>query len=87
MGKPVKIKNPKQAVKTGIGLVPEDRKQQGLVLPFSVECNISMACLKDICKFGFINKQKEKEIANKHLETLSIKTPSIKSACKKPVRG
>lgn len=81
-GEPVQIKNPRQAKDLGIGLVPEDRKQEGLVLPFTVETNISMACLKDICKFGFIDKHKEKEIANKHVKALSIKTPTIKALAK-----
>ena len=81
-GKPVRIKNPKQAIRNGIGLVPEDRKEEGLILPFSVEYNISMACLKDICQFGFINGKKEREIADKQLSSLSIKAPSIKSITK-----
>ena len=76
------IRNPRHAKNLGIGLVPEDRKQEGLVLPFSVEHNISMACLSDICKFGFIDKQKEREIADKHIEALSIKTPSSKTVAK-----
>ena len=76
------IRNPRHAKNLGIGLVPEDRKQEGLVLPFSVEHNISMACLSDICKFGFIDKQKEREIAEKHIEALSIKTPSSKTVAK-----
>ena len=77
-----RIRSPRQAKNLGIGLVPEDRKQEGLVLPFSVEYNISMACLGDICKLGFIDKKKEREIANKHIESLSIKTPSAKTATK-----
>ncbi len=81
-GKPVKVTDPQKAIELGIGLVPEDRKQEGLVLPFTVESNISMACLKDICKLGFIDKPKEREIANKHVDSLSIKTPSTKSVVK-----
>lgn len=78
-GKAVKIKNPKHAKKLGMGFVPEDRKLEGLVLPFTVEQNISMACLEDISKYGFIDKVKEKELAAKHVKSLSIKTPSIKT--------
>lgn len=81
-GKPVKVRNPKQAIAQGIGLVPEDRKQEGLVLPFSVEHNISIACLSDICRLGFINKSKEKEIAGRHVDALAIKTPSTKALTK-----
>lgn len=75
-GKPVKIKKPADAKRAGIGLVPEDRKLQGLVLPFSVQSNISMACLERLTKFGFVNASAEREIAERHIASLSIKTPS-----------
>ncbi len=78
-GKPVKIKNPRDAKKAGIALVPEDRKLQGLVLPFSVESNISMANLDKITKFGFLDSSAERNIAEKHVKALGIKTPSIKT--------
>lgn len=78
-GKPVKIKKPSHAKLAGIGLVPEDRKLQGLVLPFSVETNISMASLERMTKFGFLNKSTEKDIAERHVKSLGIKTPSIKT--------
>jgi ribose transport system ATP-binding protein len=78
-GKTVKIKNPGEAKRHGIGLVPEDRKLQGLVLPFSVESNISMASLESIKKFGFVNKSKEKEIAQKQIKALGVKTPSART--------
>ncbi len=81
-GKPVNIRNPRHAKNLGIGLVPEDRKEQGLILPFTVEHNISMACLSDICYLGFIDKQKERNIAQKQVESLSIKTPSTKAFAK-----
>lgn len=76
-GKEVKIRKPSDAKNHGIGLVPEDRKLQGLVLPFSVESNISMACLDRILKFGFINRAVEKDMADRQVKFLKIKTPSI----------
>ena len=75
-GRPVKIKKPADAKRVGIGLVPEDRKLQGLVLPFSVQSNISMACLKRLTKGGFVRASLEKEIALRQIKNLSIKTPS-----------
>lgn len=76
-GKEVKIRKPSDAKNHGIGLVPEDRKLQGLVLPFSVESNISMARLDRILKFGFINRAVEKDMADRQVKFLKIKTPSI----------
>lgn len=78
-GKAVKIKKPSDAKRHGIGLVPEDRKLQGLVLPFTVEANISMASLARIKKFGFIQRSLEKGIADRHIKSLGIKTPSAKT--------
>lgn len=78
-GKLIKIRKPSDAKKAGIALVTEDRKTQGLVLPFSVENNISMAILDEISKYGFLNKSMETEIAERHIKSLNIKTPSIKT--------
>jgi len=75
-GEQVKIKNPRDGKHAGVGLLPEDRKLEGLVLPFSVQSNIIMSSLDRISKFGFINKSKEKDIADRQIKSLSVKTPS-----------
>lgn len=75
-GKAVTVKTPRDAKALGMGLVPEDRKQQGLILRFSVEANITMASLDRITKKGFVSRTKEKEIAKRQIENLHIKTPS-----------
>jgi ribose transport system ATP-binding protein len=77
-GKPVAIRNPKEAKDAGFGFIPEDRKLQGLVLPFSVESNISMASISNFTKFGFIRKSLEKGIGARQVKALAIKTPSTK---------
>ena len=78
-GKLTRIKKPAHAKKAGIGLVPEDRKLQGLVLPFSVQSNIAMASLDKLTRFGFINTSAEKKIADKQIRELLIKTPSAQT--------
>ena len=75
-GKSPKIKNPRDGMLQGIGLLPEDRKLEGLVLPFSVQANITMSILEKITKYGFVNSALEKDIAIKHIKSLSIKTPT-----------
>ncbi len=77
-GTKVHIKTPRDAIRHGMGLVPEDRKLQGLVLPFSVESNISMAALKDISRgpLHVVDRGKEKEISQKEIDELRVKTPS-----------
>jgi len=78
-GKPVRIRKPADAKKHGIGLLPEDRKLQGLVLRFSVQSNIVMASLERMAKFGFVNSSREKEIAERQISNLGIKTPSAQT--------
>jgi ribose transport system ATP-binding protein len=59
-----------------IGLLSEDRKLEGLVLPFSVQENITISSLEGITKNGFVNASLEKDIAERQIKGLSIKTPS-----------
>lgn len=78
-GSPVNIRKPEDAIKAGIAFVPEDRKEDGLVLPFSVEQNISMAALKSISPNSFVNKSREQAMAKEQIKALEIKTPSEKT--------
>lgn len=75
-GKVTRIKTPRQAKKAGLGLVPEDRRREGLVLPFSVQSNISMAALEGLTRFGFVNAAEERNISARQIKALAIKTPS-----------
>jgi len=81
-GEPIKIKTPRDGKRSGIGLLPEDRKQEGLVLPFSVQSNIVMASLKDISRFGFVDTTLEKEMAARQIKNLSVKAPSAATKVK-----
>ncbi|HLS67349.1 MAG TPA: sugar ABC transporter ATP-binding protein [Pseudogracilibacillus sp.] len=76
-GKPVKIKNPRQAIKQGIALVPEDRKEQGLVTDFSLKQNFTMAALRRIQQGGFLKFRKETKDSSELVDRLKVKTPSI----------
>lgn len=75
-GKKVKIKQPLDAIRAGIGLIPEDRKRQGLFLHESIRQNISFANFQGIKKHGMISKKADREVARKFVEMLEIKTPS-----------
>lgn len=76
-GKKVNIKNPVDAIGLGIGLLPEDRKTQGLTLETSVKENINLASYRDTAKLGFINKKQEKKNALEYVKKIRIVTPSI----------
>jgi ribose transport system ATP-binding protein len=73
-----KINSPKHAVQNGIALVPEDRKNHGVVLNMSVKENITMAMIKTITnKLGFFKEDKEKSTVDKLLANLRIKTKNM----------
>ena len=74
-GKKINIKEPFDAYRYGIGLLPEDRKTQGLILPFSVEDNISLNNIKK----EIINSKEIKINSKFQVSKLSIKTPDIET--------
>jgi ribose transport system ATP-binding protein len=73
-GKRLHLHSPHDAVKAGIGMVPEDRKQQGIILSLSVKQNISLSDLDKITgPFGFIQEKKERDNVLELIRKLSIK--------------
>ena len=77
-GKRTKIGSPAEAVRQGIGWVPEDRKQHGLILGMTVRDNITMAILKRISNvLGTISTRKENTVAQHYVDALSVMTPGL----------
>ena len=76
-GEEINPTHPIHAIAKGIGLAPEDRKNQGLILIRSVLENASIAILKKITKFHFIRKQFERELLSAYIQKLRVQTPSV----------
>ncbi|MEI6913911.1 MAG: sugar ABC transporter ATP-binding protein, partial [Armatimonadota bacterium] len=76
-GNILKVKGPRDAIRSRIGLVTEDRKALGLILGMAVRENITLANLDSISSLSFIQQGKERAVAKKYVNDLSIKTPSI----------
>ncbi|MGM9651307.1 MAG: sugar ABC transporter ATP-binding protein [Faecousia sp.] len=76
-GEKVHIGSPADAIAHGIGLIPEDRKEQGCILFNSVKFNTSLSAMKRITRFGFINGKKNAALAEKYRGELLIKVPGI----------
>jgi ribose transport system ATP-binding protein len=76
-GKKEVINHPSKAISLGIGLLPEDRKHQGLALSQSINHNINLASYKAISKFNFVLGKKERQRSIESVERLKVKTPSI----------
>jgi len=77
-GKLVKIKNPKDSIAKGLFCAPEDRKRDGLCVRMTLSQNITLPSLDIISKFGVIIDQLEMEKSSQMVNTLRIKTPSIR---------
>jgi ribose transport system ATP-binding protein len=75
-GKAVSIRRPAQAIELGIGLVPEDRKAQGLFLSMDVSSNVVMALFRRLARWGVIRWGQVGQIARQFIARLSIRTPS-----------
>lgn len=77
-GKEVNIKSPQDAIKAGIGLIPEDRKEQGCFLNMTIEWNIAISNIRNLTVNRLVSKKKIQESAEDFQKKLNIKTPSIK---------
>lgn len=73
-GEPVDIQSPMDAIRAGIGLVPEDRKQQALFLALAVRTNLTMAALGGITGWGgWIDERAEQGLVDKYRDMLNIR--------------
>jgi ABC-type sugar transport system ATPase subunit len=78
-GQPVRIDSPRQAVKAGIALVPEDRKTQGLVLGRSILENFSLAALQRFQRAGWVKRRMERSEAETARQRLRLKAPDFEN--------
>lgn len=75
-GKNVTIDSPAAAMQQGIAYVPEDRRRHGVILDLSVAQNASLAILNELASGGWLNLQREQELASSYVHQLAIKTAS-----------
>jgi ABC-type sugar transport system ATPase subunit len=78
-----RIRSPQEALSAGVGLLPEDRKRQGLVLSMNCRENSSLAALETLTTAGFIRRKDEKALAQQYVTQLRVKTPGLEA----PVSG
>jgi len=74
-GRPVRFRSPREAIAHGIALVPEDRKEMGLVLSMVVRENMTLANMGRVTRWGFVLKRRERREAEGLIEELAIKPP------------
>jgi len=73
-GKPVRFADPSEAVASGVSFLPSERRTEGIIGGLSVRENMTLAHLSSIMRGPFIDRSKEKQLARRWIDRLSIKT-------------
>ena len=76
-GAPVPINSPQDAIALGLGLLPEDRKEQGLILGMAVRQNMSLVDLAEFTHLGFVQRRRETQTVMDYVNRFEIRTPDI----------
>jgi len=76
-GGSVHIGSPEDAIRLGIGYVPEDRRQHGVILDMPVSANVSLANMKRVSRHGFLRPSEEQHLAEEYRDRLRIKASSV----------
>ena len=77
---PLKLGSPAASVSRGLGLLPEDRKADGLVPTMSVRDNITLAAGRSVAKWGFVSRSKVDGLVGKYVERLQIKAKDVEQS-------
>ena len=75
-GRPVRVDTPASAIAHGIGLVPEDRKRQGIVPQESAMHNLSLAILKRLSRLSWLRRREERAVSTDYFNRLRVRAPS-----------
>jgi ABC-type sugar transport system ATPase subunit len=78
-GKPVSLRSPVEAIAAGIGLVPEERKQQGIVDVLTVRENTTISILERLTRGGLLDLRRERSVARDFVRDLQVKTPTTET--------
>ena len=76
-GQAVQIRSPREAMHLGIGLVPEDRKRQGLVLQMTALANATLAVLPELSRLTMVRRGAERAIGQRYFDELSVRAPGL----------
>ncbi len=78
-GRTLELGSPVEAMRAGLGLIPEDRKRHGLVLMMNARENISLPTLDAVSRLKFVDFKKERSLAQKFFDRMRVKAPSTDS--------
>jgi rhamnose transport system ATP-binding protein len=72
-GKRLPLGDPRAAIRAGVAMVPEDRREQGLILDLSIERNATLPRLRSVSRWGLVSRSKERSLAEKWADRLRVK--------------
>ena len=78
----IHISSPNAAMRYGLAYVPEDRRQQGLVMDFSISANMTLPILQQFSRLGIVRRSREQEIATDYSQQLSVRSAGINQLVK-----
>ena len=76
-GEPLALDGPRHAMRSGLGLVPEDRKRQGLVLSMTALANTTLPILASLSRWSFIRRRSERSLVGTYFERLRVRAASV----------
>jgi rhamnose transport system ATP-binding protein len=76
-GSTVHIRSPRDAMHMGLAYLPEDRLRHGVIGEMPVSANLTLAALRRLTRFGFLDARRERELAARFVQQLEIKAPSL----------
>ena len=76
-GEEVRVRAPRDAIRRGVGFLPEDRKTQGLVLELAVSRNLALPSTTRLSRLGVVDAGAEKALAGRWVDELRVKTPGL----------
>ncbi|MBV9391647.1 MAG: sugar ABC transporter ATP-binding protein, partial [Verrucomicrobia bacterium] len=79
-GRSVALRNPSEAVKNGVCLLTENRKEEGLVLPMAVRVNITLTDLAQVSRAGFLDRTAERALGQRWVKEIDLRIASLEQA-------
>ena len=76
-GRLERVHSPADAIRNGVGYLPEDRKQHGVILEMEIDKNISLASLDSVSQWGLVDAQSERDLARGYADSMRIKAASL----------
>jgi ABC-type sugar transport system ATPase subunit len=78
-GKPVRIRNPRDAIRAGIVMLPEDRKSQGLLMLRSIADNVALPNLGEVSRGGVVDTRRERARVNGLIDRVELRTRDVRT--------